>query len=277
MGYANGIGSALRAAFRLVSILVLTLFVTVILTLMVLVGAPGQQPLRRGFYRAACWLAGLEIERRGAIADHRPCLFVANHASYLDIAVLGAMIDASFVSRADVARWPLIGWSARVQGTVFIERAARQARRHLEGVVARLRQGENLVLFPEGTSSDGQRVLPFKSTLFAAVELTAEDLPVQVQPVSVAYTKLDGVPMGRYLRPFFAWYGDMQFWSHLWQLLSLGRATVVVSFHEAVQLQSFGNRKLLSDHCHKQVSLGVATALSGHRQGDRGAEVPAIA
>ena len=86
-----------------------------------------------------------------------------------------------------------------------------------------------------------------------------------VQPVSIAYTRLDGLPMGRYLRAFFAWYGDMDMASHLWQAMGLGNLTVVVHFHAPVSWDEFGSRKALTDHCHRMVAGGVAAALSGRR------------
>jgi len=130
----------------------------------------------------------------------------------------------------------------------------------------RLREGDNLVLFPEGTSSDGSRVLPFKSSLLAVAEREINGQPLTVQPVSIAYTRLDGMPMGRYLRPFFAWYGDMDLAGHLWHAVGLGRVTVVVEFHDPVTLEQFGSRKALSDHCYEVVSRGVAAALAGRPQ-----------
>src|SRR3546814_20751956 len=130
----------------------------------------------------------------------------------------------------------------------------------------RLEAGDDLVLFPEGTSGDGNRVLAFKSALFSVAERRPQGEPLTVQPVSIAYTRLDGLPLGRYLRPFFAWYGDMELGPHLWHAIGLGRVTVMVEFHEPVTLDQFGSRKALSDHCHDVVSRGVAAALSGRAQ-----------
>src|SRR3546814_8218171 len=99
----------------------------------------------------------------------------------------------------------------------------------------RLEAGDDLVLFPEGTSGDGNRVLAFKSALFSVAERRPQGEPLTVQPVSIAYTRLDGLPLGRYLRPFFAWYGDMELGHHLWHAIGLGRVTVMVEFHEPVR------------------------------------------
>ncbi|HMB76741.1 MAG TPA: lysophospholipid acyltransferase family protein [Kiloniellaceae bacterium] len=277
VGSGAGLGSGFRSARRLAVILPLTLGFTFGLLLLRTFGSNSCGAFRLWYYRTLCRAAGLAVVLEGRPTTARPALVVANHASYLDIALLGSILDASFVSRADVARWPFIGWSARLQGTVFVERAARNARRHRDGIAARLSDGDSLILFPEGTSSDGQRVLPFKSTLFAAAELTVDNRPVQVQAVSIAYTKLDGMPMGRYLRPFFAWFGDMTFWRHLWHLLSLGQATAVVRFHEPVTLADFANRKGLTSYCHAQVARGVSSALSGRGRCRQGSDVAAAA
>ncbi len=149
-------------------------------------------------------------------------------------------------SKAEVSRWPIFGWLAKLQRTIFVERADRAgAARQRDEIRRRLDAGDNLILFPEGTSGDGIHLLPFKSTLFAA----AEDERVMVQPVSVVYRLLDGIPLGRFYRPFFAWYGDMTMAPHLWKMLGLGQLTVVMTFHEPVRLKDFGSRKLLSEHC----------------------------
>ncbi len=133
-------------------------------------------------------------------------------------------------------------------------------------MVDRLEAGDNLFLFPEGTSNDGNGVLPFKSALFAVAALKPRGAPLTVQPVSITYTALDGMPMGRALRPFYAWYGDMELPSHLWQALGLGRATVVVQFHDPVTLEDFASRKAMADHCYRKISEGVASALAGRPQ-----------
>ena len=130
----------------------------------------------------------------------------------------------------------------------------------------RLRAGDNLILFPEGTSSDGNRTLPFKTALFSVAEAKVAGRPLTVQPVSVAYTRLDGMPLGRGLRPFYAWYGDMDLASHMCALAALGRLSVVVEFHPPTTIAAHGGRKELARHCHTLVSNGVAKALSGRME-----------
>jgi lyso-ornithine lipid O-acyltransferase len=191
-------------------------------------------------------------------------LFAANHISYLDITVFGSLIAGSFVAKTEVAGWPLFGWLARLQRSVFINRQVRSAAEHRDTIAARLAANEALILFPEGTSGDGNRVLPFKSALFSVANHRATG-PVTVQPVSIAYTRLDGMPIGRRLRPLFAWYGSMALAPHLWKVLGLGTVEVVVQFHPPTTLAECGSRKALARYCEELVAGGLASALSGRR------------
>jgi 1-acyl-sn-glycerol-3-phosphate acyltransferase len=128
-----------------------------------------------------------------------------------------------------------------------------------------------MILFPEGTSDDGTRVFPFKSALFAVAEMKPRGEPLVVQPVSLTYSRLDGIPIGRHLRPFFAWYGDMDLISHAHQLIGLGRLTATISFHDPITIEEFGSRKELSAYCHTTIARGHADALAGRLQPQVGA------
>ena len=228
--------------------------------LLLRMNSPRAQRFPRGYHRVICRLLGIRLVYRGTLSSHRPTLFVANHTSYLDIEIMGAAVEGSFVSKAEVSRWPIFGQLARLQRTIFVERADRAgAARQRDEIRRRLDQGRNLILFPEGTSGDGIHLLPFKSTLFAA----AEDERAVVQPVSVVYRLLDGIPLGRFYRPFFAWYGDMTMPPHLWKMLGLGQLTVIVTFHEPVRLKDFGSRKLLSEYCARVIAEGMSATLAG--------------
>lgn len=215
------------------------------------------------YHRRCCRVLGIRIERRGRRSRVHPTLYVANHVSYLDVPVLAALIPVSFVAKSEVRDWPFFGWLARLQRTVFVERKASRASKPRNEMLERLAAGDDLVLFPEGTSGDGIHVLPFKSALLSVAEHWAGSEPLTIQPVSIAYTKLDGLPLGRHLRPFFAWYGDMDLAPHLWQLAGLGRLSVMVTFHPPVTLDEVGSRKALSRHCQALIAEGVATALAG--------------
>ncbi len=223
--------------------------------------------LPRFYHRSCCRLLGLRVRRIGRPVRARPVLFASNHVSYLDITVLGSLVPASFIAKSEVASWPLFGWLARLQRSVFIDRQARRSTPQQRDTIARrLSDKEALILFPEGTSSDGNRVLPFKSALFSVAQSSAAEDAITVQPVSVAYTKLDGLPIGRRLRPLFAWYGDMSLAPHLWTVVGLGTVEIVVEFHRPTTLAECGSRKLLAEYCEKRVAEGVANALSGRRK-----------
>ncbi len=217
-------------------------------------------------HRVCVRLMGAKIRAKGQQLKGGGVLFVSNHCSYADISVIGSLIRGSFVAKAEVANWPLFGICAKLSRTVFVDRRARYAHQQAGVMKERFRNGDRLIMFAEGTTSDGNRVLPFRTSLFATAEIEIDATPVQVQPVSIAYTRLDGIPIGRHLRPFFAWYGDMEMFSHLWALVGMGRIEIVVEFHEPVTIKQFADRKALASYCQARVAAGVAEALSGKQQ-----------
>lgn len=218
------------------------------------------------YHRWCCRILGFRVRTIGTPTIERPVLFAANHVSYTDIAILGSLIPGSFIAKAEVAGWPLFGWLAKLQRTVFVDRRVRSTASQRDAMTERLAAGDALILFPEGTSGDGNRVLPFKSALFGAVEKGREIGPIVVQPVSVAYTRLDGIPIGRLYRPFFAWYGTVDLAPHLWSMVGLGTVEVVVEFHPPTFLADCGSRKALARYCYARIAGGVAGALSGRPQ-----------
>jgi lyso-ornithine lipid O-acyltransferase len=243
----------------------LTLALMGVQALLLAVKSPLATALPRLYHRLCCRILGFRIVAEGVPSDRHPTLFVVNHASYTDITILGSLIKGSFVAKSEVAEWPLFGTLARLQRTVFVERRANRTAVQRSEIANRLAAGEDLVLFPEGTSSDGNRVLPFKSGLLGAAESAAGDTPIMVQPVSLAYVRLNGMPIGRIYRPFFAWYGDMEMAPHLWTLLGLGIVTVSVEFHPPMLASAFPSRKALAAYCQAVIADGVAMALSGRK------------
>lgn len=222
-----------------------------------------QTAANRVFWRGVLRLANVRVRVQGRVSPLRPLLFVSNHASYLDIPILGSLLPGAFVAKADIAHWPGIGIVAKLGRTVFVERKRTEAVRQKEELTRRLARGEPLILFPEGTSDDGNRVLPFKSTLFSIAEEEIDGQPVMVQPVAVAYTRCFGVPIGYLWRHFFAWYGDMDLAPHLWEVLHMGRLTVEVTFLEPRMLSALGTRKAAAEYCHGAVRAALARSLSG--------------
>lgn len=203
--------------------------------------------------RAAFWVLGMRFVRRGTPMERRGAV-VANHTSWLDIFALNAAKRIYFVSKSEVAGWPGIGWLARATGTVFIRRDRAEARSQTEVFRTRLLAGHKLLFFPEGTSTDGLQVLPFKTTLFEAFFDPALRDEIAVQPVSVIYH----APQGEDPR-FYGWWGDMSFGAHLLTTLAARKqGAVEVVYHPPVPVADFAGRKALAQHCEAIVRAGHA-------------------
>ena len=256
-------GSDTLGARRLVGYLFLTLLLMPVQALFVALGTRMAERFPIVYHKICCRLMGIDIVTVGTMSRNRPTLFVSNHTSYIDITVFGALIPGSFVAKAEVAQWPLYGWLAKLQRTVFVDRKRNTAHLQRDQLQQRLAAGDNLILFPEGTSNDGNRVLPFRSALLSVAEASSPEAPLVIQPVSVAYVALNGIPMGHGLRPLVAWYGDMTLGPHLWQFSRLGKVTAVVEFHPSVDLKDAGSRKDLTRYCLTAVANGVERALTG--------------
>lgn len=236
------------------------LLVLLILGLMVLLFARGAEIIGRlparplsgrvvqRVCRAALWIIGLPLRVQGIPLRGRGAI-VANHCSWLDILVLNATTPVFFVAKAEVARWPGIGALAKFAGTVFIARDPAQAAQQKALFESRLRAGHRLLFFPEGTSSDGLRVLPFKSTLFAAF-FTPELRPLlEMQPAALRYT----APKGQDAR-FYGWWGGMEFGTHFAQILCQPRqGRVDVAFAPPIALNAANDRKSLASACESSV------------------------
>lgn len=204
--------------------------------------------------RLAWRLIGMRVTVVGTPAPP-PVLIAANHTSWLDITILGGIMKPlSFVAKSEVASWPVLGMLAKLQRTIFIDRTRRQD----TGPVAReaglrVARGEAVVLFPEGTTGDGNHVLPFKSALLGAASHAAGDNLARVQPVAIAYVGIHGLPVGRSDRPSIAWYGDMDFVSHFIRMVRRGGMDVVVSFGEPIAFGPGSNRKRVAEQCEAEV------------------------
>ena len=215
------------------------------------------------YHRLVCRILGVQVTVIGQAPAKGPVLIASNHVSWLDIIVLSAVAPISFIAKRDVNAWPFFGSLARLQRTVFVHRDKRHATgQSRDEMQHRLAQGDILVLFPEGTSSDGMRVLPFKSAFFGAAAYDG----VTVQPVSLAYGGHRNLPMPRRLRPLYAWYGGMDLAPHLWEALQAGPIEVTVVCHPTLSLNSGMNRKALANHAEHQVRRGLVQALHDPRR-----------
>lgn len=255
--------SQIGAGVRLILFVLWTLLVIPPYALMMAVGGPYRR-MARFYWRGVVRITNTKVIVKGRPAEERPLVMVANHTSYMDIVVLGSIVCGAFVAKAEVAGWPGFGIIAKLGRTVFVERKRAAAGRQRDEIVRRLTKvREPLIFFPEGTSNDGNRVLPFKTTLFNVAEKPVNGEPVTVQAISIAYTRVNGLPMGWGWRPFYAWYGDMDLAPHLWALLGFGQGTVEVEFHDPVPAARFANRREMAAWCEAAVRNGVARSLFG--------------
>ena len=205
--------------------------------------------------RAAFVILRIDLSVRG-VPMTAPGAMVANHSSWLDIFTLNAAAPVYFVAKSEVAGWAGIGWLARATGTVFIARKGAEAKLQKSLFEARLAAGHQLLFFPEGTSTDARRVLPFKSTLFAAFFSADVPVPLQVQPVTVTYHAPSGADPRHY-----GWWGDMNFAPHLLMVLADARpGWVEVIYHAPAPVNAFADRKALSAYCERVIrtSHGLA-------------------
>lgn len=212
------------------------------------------------YHRLVLRILGVRVKIDGEALAKSPAIIAANHVSWLDIVILSAVTPVSFIAKRDVNAWPFFGALARLQRTVFVDRDRRQtAGASRDEMLERLKAGDTLVLFAEGTSGDGTRVLPFKSAFFAA----AEHPGVPVQPLSIVYAGHCNLPMTRRQRPLYAWYGDMDLPPHLWAALAHGPIEVNVICHAPLSMTDHGDRKALAKQAEEAVRKGLVHALHG--------------
>ncbi len=218
-----------RAITRLIAFVAVTLPLMPLQQLFIWFWPAMAQRFPHLYHRLLCRILGVKVVVEGQLPQGA-CLLVANHVSWLDIVVLSAALPCSFIAKREVNGWPFFGSLARLQRTVFVDRQRRHSTADSRDIIARrLAQGDKLVLFAEGTSGDGASVKPFKSSFFAAA-----GSDTAIIPVTLAYVGLWNLPLTRRMRPFIAWYGDMDLAPHLWQAVKAGPVTVRVMFHDAL-------------------------------------------
>eukprot|EP01037_Dinobryon_pediforme_P016404 gene16404-16582_t len=209
------------------------------------------------FHRVLIWILHIRVHQIGEICKS-PAILVPNHVSWTDICVIGALTPLCFVAKKDVASWPVFGVLARAQGSVFVDRERRMQvhKTNLE-MAGRLQDARSIVLFPEGTTGDGLRLLKFHTSHFAAAREFLRQNPkidsVRLQPVVVLYERRHGMVMDRLTRTQVAWYGDTALLPHLLFLLRLGPLDVTLRFLEPVLYQRGTNRKLIAQDIAQQI------------------------
>ncbi len=256
-----GPAGVLLALVRLIILATVIYSLLVVLLLVRLIEIPlHSRRFTSAIVQLACKVSlrvlGMKVSVRGRAMRHDGAV-ISNHASWLDIFSLNAVMRVSFVSKAEVSAWPVIGLIARGAGTVFIERRQSHAKKHMSQFQARLLSGDRLLFFPEGTSTDSRRVLDFKSTLFAAFFDPGLADRMWIQPATLVYH----APAGKDAR-FYGWWGDMAFGPHFFSTLGVRRnGRIEVLLHDPVRVADFPDRKTLAQYCEQVVRRGLTEAI----------------
>jgi len=227
--------------------------------LIFLLGRKLRRPMVALWHRGVCTMIGMKVTTYGHPSKSQRVLLAGNHISYLDIPILASCLDMTFVAKADVASWPFFGFLAKIAQTAFIERKPSKARLQKKELKKRILTGEKLMIFPEGTSSNGDQVLPFKSALFEMV--MEEDLRniCTIQPITIAFSRTHSAQaLTQDQRDCFAWYGDITLGPHLWNVFCLPGVEVDVIFHPPAQACDFANRKELAQWTHSRCAVGLS-------------------
>lgn len=223
---------------------------------------PGYKAWPHWVHKSMCNALDINVKTYGHPLEGSPTLFVSNHVSYLDIIILGHVIKGCFVAKRDMIDWPVLGYLSTLQRTIFVDREKRsEVHLQREEMQDRIKGGDSLILFPEGTTSDGGTVLPFKSSLFGVTEnyihpqLNEKGRPIElmVQPVTLIYRRINSMPTNRMNRPGVAWYGDMEIGPHFRNFLKLNSVDVEIHFNEPVSRNLFKTRKELAAYCQRTI------------------------
>ena len=211
------------------------------------------------FYKVIKNIAGINIDTEGferIIQKDTGTLYIANHVSWFDILCLGSILNARFIAKKEVASMGIFGFLAKLSNTFFIDNSNKNKIYEYNNFIReKLINGESLILFPEGTTTDGNGIRKFKSSLFECINST-ESL-INVQPISICYVRKNNLPMGIYSRRFIAWVGETSMVNSMKEFLSSGSITVNLIFHPKVSMNQFGDRKELSSFCEEQILIGL--------------------
>ncbi len=220
-------------------------------------------------HRAFLRLFSVRVSQSGTPPEPgEGALVLANHVSWLDIVALGSLRPLSFVAKSEVAGWPVVGLLAALQRTIFIDRRRRGATATVSAAMGRrLAAGELVVLFAEGTTGDGTRLLPFRSALVgaasAALQASAGRGRVRLQPLAITYPRRNGLPVVRSERPEIAWYGDMDLAPHLSAFIANGPIDVHVVWGRPVAFEAGSDRKAATAAAEAEVRAALSRATSG--------------
>ena len=213
------------------------------------------------FYHKICRrIFGIKIKTFGKVSVNFPILLISNHASYLDIIILGSLFKTSFVAKREVEKWPLFGILAKLQNTIFIDRKISSLKIQENKIIKHLNKKKNLVIFPEGTSSDGNKVLPFKSSLFNIFEKNL-NAKISIQTITIIYKKINGIAMNRIDRKNITWHSNMDLITNIFNVLKKFNIEIEVIFNEKLLPGKEYDRKKIALYCWKKINYNLTNSL----------------
>jgi 1-acyl-sn-glycerol-3-phosphate acyltransferase len=201
----------------------------------------------------AAWAWNMRVRTEGILAQRRPLMLVSNHFSYLDLLALGSVAPAAFIAKSEIASWPVLGLMCKAAGCLFIDRKTSRTLQNKKLLDAAVKFGDIIGLFPEGTTDDGTELLPFKTSLFSI----AEHKDMEVQPVSIMYTALNGEAIDTQGRNLVGWYGGADFLPHVMRFLQQKSVDVTIVFHTHLNGKDFASRKELSQRCYHVIQVAL--------------------
>lgn len=215
-----------------------------------------QSFLRVSVYRLTLRILGVRVTVHGQFAPS-PVFLVSNHCSYLDVIIMGSIRDICFTPKSDVRAWPFIGLLISLFGVIFVSRNPKDAKEVQHAILTGLNSHRPLSLFPEGTTNNGRELLDFKPSMFHLAHLWTGSDTLAIQPASLRYDLLNGKPMHDTDFDKVAWYGDMDFFPHLWQFLHCSSLHAEFTLHPPLDYDATTHRKTLARQAQDIVRLGL--------------------
>lgn len=261
----------IRATRKIIIILGFTAFSIPIQS--ILIKLPGSPKINfaRFYWRTVCRILGIDLRIFGKIKEQqkqskqgikkRPVIYIANHTSWLDIATIGGLAPGAFVAKEEIGSWPVISTLCRLGRVLFVSRQRQSTIKEQQTMEKRLEDGGSLILFPEGTSTEGSHLAPFLSSFFVLAKPISKNISYEIpliQPISIVYDRLGMLPVNRLRRPIYSWYGDMELAPHLWDFCKWSDMRVSIIFHEPLDPNDFKNRKQLAQKSWDIIATGTA-------------------
>ena len=247
--------------FKFFIFVFLTIFLIFLKTLLQFVSKRISQKIVQIFHKLLLWLINVNVEVEGkSNPGDVPTLYVSNHLSYLDIPILGSKINGRFIAKNEISNWPIMGYLSKIGNTIFINRNLSFLKRNKSIIYDFISKGNSIILFPEGTTSDGIRVLKFKSSLLTSLE----QKNILIQPIVINYESINGMPLNRWLKPIIAWYGDMDLKPHLINVLKLFSIEAKITFLPPLNGKNFTNRKDMTSTLHHAIDSFYSSELNNN-------------